>query len=102
MLSGLLHALAEFGGGMPLQRSGTMRFFIMQAIGITFEDIVRAVFRRISYRGMVERLLSYTIGYFWVASFLIWTTPGWFYPDASGPAKTPFRPFSIFEIKRLQ
>ena len=95
-ISGILHSLAETAGGLPFKRSGTMQFFITQAIGITFEDTIKSLWggqTKKEFRKMPIALRL--VGYTWVAMFLMWTTPGWLYPDAAGPPKQSFLPFSV-------
>lgn len=89
MLSGILHTLAEFGGGLPVQQSGTMRFFVMQSLGIIFEDVLKAVSAN-EESPVWHKAMMRLLGYLWVGLFLVWTTPGWLYPDALRPPKTPF------------
>lgn len=97
-LSGVLHVLAEYGGGRPFKRSGTMRFFLTQVLGIIIEDGVGMI-KILVLRGKesypkVEKL----IGYIWVILFLIWSTPAWLYPDLSQSQTQPFLPFSFFKL----
>lgn len=45
--SGMMHVLIDISAGLPLSHSGTVRFFVMQAIGIAFEDGVQNGWRRL-------------------------------------------------------
>lgn len=97
LISGLLHVGAEIGGERPLQDSGTLRFFITQVLGIMIEDTVQATFRsaRLKSEGRRRPLWLRPLGYVWVVAFLYWSTPAWLYPDAAGPPKISFLPFTI-------
>lgn len=91
---------AELGGGLPLERSGTMRFFCTQVYGIIIEDAVKALFSAKKQKGSKRSSLGLRLmGYVWVASFLVWSTPAWLYPVAASPSGESFLPFSI--VKRL-
>lgn len=92
MLSGMLHTLAELGGGLPVQESGTMRFFVMQALGIIVEDFLKSCLSHGEWSGRDEMTMR-LLGHVWVVVFLVWTTPAWLYPDALRPPKTPFLAF---------
>lgn len=93
LISGILHTLAEFGGGRKLREFGTLRFFVTQA----FEDSVQAMSRSVGTRYQARCLSrgARPIGYIWVAVFLFWSTPAWLYPDAATPPKKSFLPFTI-------
>ncbi|KAH8816084.1 membrane bound O-acyl transferase family-domain-containing protein [Xylogone sp. PMI_703] len=72
-ISGVYHILSD---GLDTE-TGAVWFFIMQAIGITFEDAMQEVYRR------SERPLKgiwRIVGYIWVFVFLVWTSPSWRYP----------------------
>jgi hypothetical protein len=93
-----LHSLAELAGGLSLERSGTLGFFCIQAVGIMFEDAIKAIFRCGKPRGEERPPFLYRLlGYTWVAIFLVWSTPGWLYPDAAGSPKASFLPFSLMK-----
>lgn len=65
------------GASLPPRESGALRFFCMQALGITFEDAAQDVYRRI---GGQSGFLSKMIGYMWVLAFLSWSIAAWQYP----------------------
>jgi len=83
-LSGVLHTIAEFGGGLDdLSRSGTLMFYCMQPLGIILEDGAQAAYRPFLGTNIGNGSLSWTrlLGYIWVVGFLLfWTTPMWFVP----------------------
>jgi len=71
---------------MPWRQSGTIYFFCIQTLGIMLEDTVQAIFRVIETpkednkkEASLERWKK-VIGYLWIASWLTWTSPAWFYP----------------------
>jgi hypothetical protein len=57
-----------------------MRFFLLQAVAITFEDVVINLASRLGF-GKTTRL-SKCIGYLWVLSWWIWAAPPWTGPWA--------------------
>ena len=97
LLSGILHTIAEYAGGLALQYSGTLRFFCTQVLGIIMEDSVEFIFRttRPAALNISSPLWARLIGYTWVISFLFWSTPAWLYPQASAGPQEKFLPFSI-------
>ncbi|CAI6342065.1 unnamed protein product [Periconia digitata] len=104
IISGALHVAEEYGAGVDLGQSGSMRFFCTQAAGIVLEDAVGAVFRRFT----VPRQRRWTkfVGYVWFACWMIWSSPAWLYPklrNNKGGASDQFLPFSIlgFAIARI-
>lgn len=96
-LSGLLHAIAELGGGLALQDSGTLRFFCTQVLGIMIEDSVQVAYRSLCNRSVPHRSAPWmkVIGYAWVLMFFFWSTPAWLYPNAAKGAAQGFLPFRV-------
>lgn len=82
LISGIMHARADTGGGMSMRESGAIQFFCMQAVGIIIEDAVRNVYSTYcnSNSSFGATMLKKAIGYTWVLFFLVWTTPVWVFP----------------------
>lgn len=82
LVSGIMHARSDMGGGMSMRESGAIQFFCMQALGIMIEDAVQDVYARYfaSTTSSKPALLQKVIGYTWVLFFLVWTTPVWVFP----------------------
>ena len=84
LLSGISHLIGDYGGGVLWAQSGAIRFFCTQALGIMIEDGAQEVWRRSfgegEEEGDGEKLWKKVLGYFWVAAFLIWSTPAWCFP----------------------
>lgn len=74
-ISGLIHHASDLAMGIPASEAGALRFFLLQPIGIMLEDAAQSTIG-IGVRPYLRRLF----GYVWVLSFLVWTTPTWFYP----------------------
>lgn len=77
-VSGIMHVVSDSGGSVPIAESGALSFFCAQALGIILEDGAQEVYRNIfgnKYSGVCR-----AIGYFWVVTFLSWSTPVWVYP----------------------
>jgi hypothetical protein len=45
-LSGLGHYFITIATGIPPSQTGALKFFVMQGLGIMFEDAVQALYRR--------------------------------------------------------
>lgn len=94
--SGLLHLAEEYGAGVPLHQSGSMRFYCFQALGILLEDAVQAISRSsIDYK---QSPWTKAVGYIWLVVWMSWTTPAWFYPklmNNTGSEKDQVLPFSL-------
>ena len=80
-----MHSIADMEIGLPGTESGSLTFFLAQAGGIIFEDGVQGYNNRTGI--FRDQRLSRTLGYLWVAFFLVWWTPQWSYPSfrAAGP-----------------
>lgn len=92
-LSGLLHALVDSAVGCDFW-SGTMRFFIAQAIGILVEDHVQQWFAAMTALAGSSKppWWSKMLGYMWVAAFQLWAQPGFVYGHAlavNNPSESP-------------
>lgn len=106
LISGLMHAGSDLAVGISWQRSGSIRFFCTQVVGIMLEDGVQAIYR--STRGMGRtdahsQLWTRLIGYAWLSAFLVWSTPAFIYPMVymnTGEAKDAFLPFSVITLMR--
>lgn len=75
-ISGLIHHASDLAMGIPASEAGALRFFVLQPIGIMLEDAAQSTIG-IGVHPYLRRLF----GYMWVVSFLVWTTPTWFYPQ---------------------
>jgi hypothetical protein len=98
LISGGLHVIAECcGGGLPVEVSGTMRFFVTQVAGIIIEDTAQELWRRLIGDTKIN-IRNKVVGYIWVMSFLVWSTPAWLYPQAARPSNQSILPFSIIKF----
>jgi hypothetical protein len=43
-ICGVVHAIADFSGGVPLLETGSLPFFCAQALSIVIEDVVQALY----------------------------------------------------------
>ena len=107
-LSGVLHAIAILSMGVPLSEVQVLKFFCAQVVGIMIEDGIQTCYKLTGEAGKGNYGFSFAwircIGYVWVAGFLIWSSPAWFYPLAVRPAvagQDCLLPFSILDaVKR--
>jgi hypothetical protein len=68
--------------GIPRAEAGSLRFFLLQPLGIMLEDGVQMLTGNILSTSHLGRVRTrQIIGYAWVMVFLVWTTPTWFYPQ---------------------
>ena len=81
-LSGIMHIFADAGGGLSMRQSGALQFFCMQALGIVIEDGAQHIYKQVTKRKTGDTLITCEriIGYTWVISFLIYTSPVWVFP----------------------
>ncbi|KIJ96741.1 hypothetical protein K443DRAFT_106785 [Laccaria amethystina LaAM-08-1] len=79
-ISGLVHLAGDYIALGDWTTGGSMRFFVLQAMAITFEDIVINLASRIGF-GRTTRLSKF-VGYMWVLGWFIWSVPGWTRPWA--------------------
>lgn len=111
-VSGVIHLLFDDVRGIPFGENTAYRLFLMQALGITLEDFAEWVFRSIRLgrqpterdqksdgKGGVERAETWqkAVGYLWVTSWLIFTTPAWSYQNIRHAGSQIF-PLSLTEI----
>ena len=85
LVCGYYHFLMDVAQGMDVRRSGTVRFYFLQAVTIAIEDLVQWLWRsRRSVRWMSEggrpALWARTVGYAWTILWLSWSAPARFYP----------------------
>lgn len=107
LASGIMHMLIDISSGLPFSDSGAIRFFLMQAVGIAFEDGVQSAWRRLfapSEAGMASQAFTWrwqmVIGYVWVLLWLSWSSPIAYYPilEANkGESKDIIVPVSIIQ-----
>ncbi|KAL2037839.1 hypothetical protein N7G274_009313 [Stereocaulon virgatum] len=101
LISGLMHVVSDFAQGLSWERSGAIRFFCTQTIGIIGEDAIRTSFRQFlpnMKEGSKPRTLYKFLGYVWVFIFLVWSTPSWIYPslyENKGEEKDLIVPYSV-------
>jgi hypothetical protein len=100
---------------MAWSASGSLRFFMAQAVGIVIEDFVGWVWRLTSGsrkgggeggKGKVE-VWKKAAGFVWVVVFvLFWSSPAWVFPNAignTGMIEGKMLPFSVvgFFVERF-
>lgn len=95
--------------GVPLSEVQVLQFFCAQVIGIMIEDGIQACYKLTGEADKSNRGLSFAlircVGYAWVAGFLIWSSPAWFYPLAVRPAiagQDRLLPFSIVDAVKTR
>lgn len=75
-ISGLIHHAADLTMGLPAHEAGALTFFLLQPLGVMLEDFVQTLTRDVRVSAKVRR----AVGYLWLALFMAWATPTWFYP----------------------
>ena len=72
-----MHIAADAGGGVKL------RTFCTQALGVVIEDGVQYIYRTyLKPSGHQNGITMFErcVGYIWVVSFLVWSSPAWVFP----------------------
>ncbi|KAI1636382.1 membrane bound O-acyl transferase family-domain-containing protein [Biscogniauxia mediterranea] len=98
-VSGLFHLAEEYTAGVPLHRSGAMRFYCTQTLGLLLEDATQAVLPYLVGDDSKSRTRqAKVLGYLWIALWMTWTSPAWIYPKQlcnRGTSKDQVLPFSL-------
>lgn len=102
-ISAFLHAGMDAKSGIGLDKTGTIKCFMLQPVGIVLEDTVQAIFYRVGgkpEKGSEQPRWHRIFGYIWVWTFLslvapIYNIPLLRYQDAS-KARVPFSLISRF------
>ena len=98
LISGLHHQLCDAASGVPWREAGALRFFLMQAAGIMFEDAIQGLYRYWNAQRRTEARPSgfkRVVGCSWLFFWLFWTTPAWIYPVAERSTGEGILPFSL-------
>ena len=74
LISGLLHAIGEHVFYQNFPEGATVQFFLLQAVGITFEDAVIGIASRLGYK---ESKAFKLIGFVWVFAWFTFCIPMW-------------------------
>ncbi|KAI2769577.1 membrane bound O-acyl transferase family-domain-containing protein [Daldinia loculata] len=89
-ISGVIHIAIDFSSGIPVSKSGALRFFLIQPLGILIEDIISVAPGIALLPQIVQRFLSFI----WLSLWMTWTAPGYVYPiiykSVSGGGLVPF------------
>ncbi|KAI5305809.1 hypothetical protein KEM56_003276 [Ascosphaera pollenicola] len=98
-VSGLLHLTMDVGTGLQFSESRSFRYFVIQAVGIMFEDMVEAAWEKAFGGSDSEKGVSRwrkAIGFVWVVIFSALTVPMWVVPIAKLVKDVPPGPVSFF------
>jgi len=84
-----------------------MTFFMMQPIGMVIEDFVAWSWGKFSGGRKMGETTAHVMGYVWMAVWLVWVTPGIFYPyirlgERSNLAEHRMLPFSVMDAQLVQ
>ncbi|KAF3481673.1 TRI7 [Arthroderma uncinatum] len=81
-ISAFMHFLIDVAAGVPVHHSGSLQFFLTQALGIVIEDLVTHTYRRsfIGDRSRPYYLVEKIVGFIWVGVFMVWSSPMYVYP----------------------
>lgn len=77
LISGLIHYRADQLMGVPDVENGAVVFFLLQALVIMLEDTVAPMASAI-----LPSSLRRVLGWVWVLSFLVWSSPTWIYSSS--------------------
>ncbi|KAJ5591859.1 uncharacterized protein N7459_002228 [Penicillium hispanicum] len=92
LLSGLVHVGLDVVEGIPLEYSGSMRFFLAAPLGIMIEDGVQALWKRMfgckqqtKQEGDVLPAWKRVVGYVWAIGWLLVTSTWYLHPISQLP-----------------
>jgi hypothetical protein len=77
-ISGLIHATGDYTLLQNFSEGTSIQFFLLQAVGITFEDGVIALGSRLGYK---ESNAFKLIGFAWVFAWFAFSLPLWLDPQ---------------------
>ncbi|KAH7096037.1 membrane bound O-acyl transferase family-domain-containing protein [Paraphoma chrysanthemicola] len=80
MSSGIMHLVIDLASGVTLHDSGAMRFFMLQAVGLIFEDCIVRLYDRVPVSMQLPKTLAKALGFICVSIFLVWSVPAYMYP----------------------
>jgi hypothetical protein len=95
MASGLFHVMGETGAGASFAEDGSFFYYTAQAGAIMAEDFVSYLWNR--NNGSEKRVTpawELWVGRVWLALWMTWITPGWFYPMNRLTSGIPVLPIS--------
>ena len=102
VISSCQHALGDVASGIPISRTGSPWFFMIQALGFVMEDIAQNLWSwlRPGSRGTKPAGWSKVVGYVWVFLWMFWCTPFYSYPVSANNRgeKDAVLPFSILKM----
>lgn len=77
-----MHLGIDLSTGIPFRESGAVRFFTIQALGITGEQAIIGALRSLfcDSNHQIPLVWRQRIGYCWVLAFLSWSAPAYIYP----------------------
>ncbi|MCJ1228658.1 hypothetical protein MMC12_005319 [Toensbergia leucococca] len=97
LISGLIHRTQDLMMNIPPSESGALTFFLMQALGLSIEEVVVRCYTRVGGDALRPRMWKRGLRYGWVGLWLLWTLPSWSYPQMRhvrvGYAALPVRVF---------
>ena len=77
-ISGLMHATGDYMLSQNFSETTSIQFFLLQAVGITFEDAVIALAQRLGYK---ESNAFKLFGFVWVFAWFAFSLPMWLDPQ---------------------
>lgn len=92
--SGVFHVVAEVGAGVPFSHDGSFFFYTAQAAVIMAEDLVSHLWHRNAAENRATPAWELWVGRVWTFAWMVWVTPGWFYPMQRLTTGVPVLPFS--------
>jgi len=102
LISGLIHATGDYVLYHNFSQGGALRFFLLQAVAITFEDAVIAIFSRlplvVGMRGGKSYSASKLLGYIWVFVWFTFSMPIWLDPQVHAGTVDETRNLSLIRV----
>jgi hypothetical protein len=94
LISWFIYATGDYVLYHTFSQGGALRFFLLQAVGITFEDGVIAIFSRMGYTGK-KSIATKMIGFLWVFVWFTYCMPIWLDPQVHAGTVDERRNFSL-------
>ena len=100
LISGLIHGTGDYVLYHSFSQGGALRFFLLQAVGITFEDGIIAIASHmgIGQNGGKKSTASKMIGFVWVFVWFTYCMPMWLDPQVHAGTVDERRNFSLIRV----
>ncbi|KAK1541151.1 tat pathway signal sequence [Colletotrichum paranaense] len=98
-MSTFQHATGDIASGIPVSRTGSPWFFLVQALGFVLEDVFQYVWKQVAPASARDTWYTKVFGYVWVFAWMFWCTPFYAYPVSANNRgdQDAILPFSVLK-----